>query len=355
MKKRIFAEKAIMNLNFKSVIKETAAILSEIDYEKLPASDCNEQYICREKPDFIYFLMIYSYCIKKGIQKSKVPLSDITMVDFGGGSGFLSIFAKKLGIGHVIYVDIDLLSIETVTLLKDKTGIGPDTIIHGSSGCLAAWCLENNVSPDLLIATDVIEHAYNLDILFSELTCINGRMRMLFTTASTPYNPYVKRRLHRMMDACEYGTMETPNYYTKRMLYIKQRFTTLSDQEVKDWALRTRGLIYADIDEAVEKNLHLQTLGAHNTCDPETGNWTERIVPVRYYRDLLSKRDYAVSVHKGFYNDQRLQKWKSVACRCINQLIRISGKAGFLLSPFILLVCDRRKDNKSGSYMNSAN
>ena len=336
-------KKVIMDLHFKSVIKETATILSEINYEELPASDCNEQYIGREKPAFTYFLMIYSYCIKKGIQDSGAPLSDITMIDFGGGSGFLSLFAKKLGIGHVIYVDIDPLSIETVNILKDKTGIGPDTIIHGSSDYLAAWCLENKVSPDLLIATDVIEHAYNLDILFGELTRINSCMRMLFTTASTPYNPYVKRRLHRMMDAYEFGTAETPNYFTKRMLYIKERFTKLSDQEVKDWALRTRGLIYADIDNAVEKNLSPQTLGAHNTCDPETGNWTERIVPIKYYRDLLSKREYTVSVYKGFYNDQRTQKWKSVICQCINLLIRISGKAGFLLSPFILLVCDKRK------------
>ena len=334
-----------MNLNLKSVIKETAAILSEINYEKLPASDCNEQYISREKPAFIYFLMIYSYCIKKGIQESRVPLSDITMIDFGGGSGFLSIFAKKIGVGRVIYVDIDPLSIETVTLLKAKLGIGPDTIIHGSSDCLAAWCLEKNVSPDLLIATDVIEHAYNLDVLFDELIRINSNMRMLFTTASTPYNPYVKSRLHRMMDAYEHGTIEKPNYYTKRMLYIKQRFTTLNDQEVKDWALRTRGMIYTDIDNAVKKNFCPQTLGAHNTCDPETGNWTERILPIRYYRDLLSKHEYTVSVYKGFYNDQRTQKWKTVACQCINQIIRISGKAGFLLSPFMLLVCDKKKNN----------
>jgi Ribosomal protein L11 methylase len=332
-------------MDFKSVIKETAAILSEINYEQLPASDCNEQYLSRERPAYIFFLMIYSYCIKKGIQKSRVPLSDITMIDFGGGSGFLSLFAKKLGVGNVIYVDIDPLSVETVTLLKDKTGIGPDTIIHGDADCLATWCLEKNVSPDLLIATDVIEHVYNLDILFGELIRINSHMRMLFTTASTPYNPYVKRRLHRMMDADEYGTAETPNYYTKRLLYIKQRFTTLSDREVKDWALKTRGLVYADIDNAVEKNLNPQTLGVHNTCDPETGNWTERILPVRYYRNLLSKREYTVSVYKGFYNDRRSQKWKSIACQCINQLIRISGKAGFLLSPFILLVCDKRKDN----------
>lgn len=146
-----------------------------------------------------------------------------------------------------------------------------------------------------------------------------------------------------MMHACEYGTAETPNYYTKRMTHIKQRFATLSDQEVKSWTLKTRGLIYADIDQAIEKNLHPQPLGAHNTCDPETGNWTERILPIRSYRSLLSKHAYTVSIYKGFYNDQRAQKWKSVVCQCINLLIQLSGKVGFLLSPFILLICDKKK------------
>ena len=332
-----------MGLNFVSAEKDTYALLSAIDYDKLPISDYNKQYISRLKPALMYYLKIYSCCLAKGLQNSVLSLSEITMVDFGGGSGFLSIYAKKLGIGNVIYVDLNPLSVETVTLLKKETGFGPDVILHGSSDILATWCSKKSVLPDFLVSTDLIEHVYSLNTLFSELIGVNNQMRMIFTTASTPYNPYVRRRLQRMMRACEYGSLETPNYYTKRKDYIRQQFVSLSEQEVDDWALKTRGLIYADIDLAVKERQDPVPLDAYNTCDPETGNWAERILPIRSYRNMLLKHAYTVSVYKGFYNINRLKKWKSLIFRFLNLIIRISGRIGLLVSPFIILVCDKKK------------
>ncbi|MDR2920768.1 MAG: 50S ribosomal protein L11 methyltransferase [Tannerella sp.] len=332
-----------MELNFVSAEKDTYALLSTIDYDKLPISDYNKQYIGRLKPALMYYLKIYSCCLAKGLQNSPLSLSDITMIDFGGGSGFLSIYAKKLGIGNVIYVDLNPLSVETVTLLKEETGLGPDIILHGSSDVLAAWCSEKGVLPDLLVSTDLIEHVYNLETFFSELIGVNNQMRMIFTTASTPYNPYVKRRLHRTMHGCEYGSLETPNYYSKRKDYIRQQFVSLSEQEVEDWALKTRGLIYTDIDRAIKEKQNPVPSDAYNTCDPETGNWAERILPIQSYRGILLKHGYTVSVHKGFYNINRIQKWKSLIFRFLNLFIRVTGRIGFLLSPFIILVCDKKK------------
>jgi len=218
-----------MNTNYTSTIEKTSAIISAINFDELPISDYNKQYIRILKPAINFYLHIYSYCIDKGLQGLKISYSDITLVDFGGGSGFLSIFAKKLGIGKVIYVDLNPLSVQTIELLKAKTGVGPDIILHGSSDTLAKWCLEKNISPDLLIATDLIEHVYDLEIFFNELTGIGNSMRMIFTTASTPYNPYVKRRLHRMMRGCESGSLMTPNYYTRRLTYIRKHFAGLSE------------------------------------------------------------------------------------------------------------------------------
>lgn len=335
-----------MNPDFESAIKETYAVLSSIDYETLQISDYNKQYIGRLKPSLRYYLTIYSYCMHQGLRDAEVLLSDMTMIDFGGGSGFLSIYAKKLGIGNVIYVDLNPLSVATVQLLKERTGVGPDVILHGSSDVLAAWCSERSVLPDFLVATDLIEHVYDLDTFFDELTGINDRMRMLFTTGSTPYNPYVKRRLHRMMLESEYGVSEFPNYYAKRKEYIRRRFALISEQEIESWTLKTRGLTYADMDNAIENNYIPPLPGAYNTCDPETGNWTERILPVKSYRRMLLKHAYTVSVYKGFYNIRRSRKWQSAVFRLMNWFIRISGKAGFLFSPFILLVCDRKKISK---------
>lgn len=45
---------------------------------------------------------------------------------------------------------------------------------------------------------------------------------MLFTTASTPFNPYVKRRLHQLM------TIWEKEYYALRLHYIQLHFPALS-------------------------------------------------------------------------------------------------------------------------------
>lgn len=324
--------------HMKSAIHQLHALLSDIDYERLPISEYNRQYIGRLKPALAYYLNIYSYGITEGLRENQLPLSAITLVDFGGGSGFLSMLAKETGIGRVIYVDLNENSVNTIRLLKEITGIGPDIILHGSSDTLSVWCKEHQIRPEVLIATDLIEHVYDLRILFKELTGVNDRMKMIFTTASTPFNPYVKRRLHRFMDDCEYGSAETPNYVTKRFNYIKKRFPDWKEETVQQWAVQTRGLVYADIEKAIRENKPPLT-DAHNTCDPETGNWTERILPVKAYRSLLSACGYDVSIRKGFYNSMRPEKWKSSACQLVNFLIRHTGKAGFLIAPFIMLSC----------------
>ena len=177
--------------------------LKAIDYNKLPISDYNKRYIGNLKPALSYFMHIYADCLQRGLQAIQTPISDVTLIDYGGGTGFLSILAKSIGIGQVIYIDLNPSSVETIQLLKQIIGIGPDTILHGDSDVLADWCARNKVSPQLLIATDLIEHVYDLSLFFKDLIHINDSMYLLFTTASTPFNPYVQQRLHKMMIGCE--------------------------------------------------------------------------------------------------------------------------------------------------------
>lgn len=145
---------------------------------------------------------------------------------------------------------------ETIQLLKQIIGIGPDTILHGDSDVLADWCARNKVSPQLLIATDLIEHVYDLSLFFKDLIHINDSMYLLFTTASTPFNPYVQQRLHKMMIGCESGSLESPNYYTLREQFITKLCPAFSPKEVETWARQTRGLTYPDIQKRSRKRVY---------------------------------------------------------------------------------------------------
>lgn len=329
--------------NIQDIIKSLSARLQAIDYNRLPISDYNKQYIGNLKPAMLYYMNIYSACLTKGFKVIDQSLEDITLVDYGGGSGFLSMLAKSIGVGKVIYLDLNPKSVETIQVLKQETGIGPDVILHGNSDRLADWCKANHIQPDLLIATDLIEHVYNLNEFFKDLAILNPEMQMIFTTASTPFNPYVKRRLHKLMDGCETGALEVPNYYTLRKSYIAQNYPLLSEEETDKWAHQTRGLIYSDIDKAIQNNELPLLKDAHNTCDPANGNWTERILPIEEYRLILARYNYSLRVEKGFYNSDREGMLSSTICKCINWLIKISGKAGLLIAPFIFLSCSRQE------------
>lgn len=319
-----------------TLLHDLATVLRSVDYASLPVSDYNKRYIAHLLPAMDYYLEIYYRCLTEGIRMAGKAAGEMTLVDYGGGSGFLSLLAAKMGFGQIIYIDLNPHSAETMRVLKGRLGIGPGVILTGNADTLADWCGSHQVRPQLLVATDLIEHVYDLSAFFGDLCRISDGMQMIFTTASTPYQPLVKRRLHRYMRGCESGTLESPNYYTLRTRFIERQYPSFPEKEVQQWATATRGLVYEDITKAIESG-RMPVPDKHNTCDPATGNWTERILPIRRYREILSPYGYTLSVGKGFYNSYRSGRVSSFLAGCINAVIRFSGKAGFFLSPFIVL------------------
>lgn len=330
-----------------------AARLQTIDYNKLPISDYNKQYIGNLKPALRYYMRIYADCLQQGVSDTELPAADITLIDYGGGSGFLSMLAKETGIGRVIYIDLNPSSVETIRLLKAETGIGPDVILQGNSDVLVAWCKEQEVKPELLIATDLIEHVYNLPHFFSDLIEINHQMHMIFTTGSNPYNHFVTKKLYRMMAYYEKGDVAPANYWTLRQKFIRDNFPYFDDECIDGWATLTQGMIYDDIYYTIKRKDeegYLERLpiikDRLNTCDPRTGNWVERVLPMSYYYNILRPFRYNLMVYKGFYNTYRSNPLKSLLCKCLNGLLVITGWMGIFFAPYIILSCSRDRVKK---------
>lgn len=320
--------------------------LRKIDFEQLPISDYNKSYIRRITDHIEHYMNIYALCLNKGIRAALRSPEEIILVDYGGGSGFLSYLAKAMGISTVIYVDLNPLSVATTKTIQQEIGLGPDILIEGDSDRLAAWCREQGIQPHLLIATDLIEHIYDLKHFFSDLLTINGRMNLLFTTASTPYNPMKTHQLHRLMRGCETGDAVQPNYATLRRQFIQHQFPHLSEKQISEWTARTRGLIYRDIQRAIESNTPPTLYDPFNTCHPETGNWAERILSIRDYKQIIAPYGYTLKVDKGFYNTIRPRKLVALICRFINLCIKGSGRLGLLIAPFIILSVYPRNTNR---------
>jgi 2-polyprenyl-3-methyl-5-hydroxy-6-metoxy-1,4-benzoquinol methylase len=306
--------------------------IREIDYNRLNISDYNRKYIQNIIPHIHYYFRIYMQAVAcfSNFQPGKNRI-----VDFGGGHGFLSLFLKSLGY-QTVYCDINPLSVKTISLIKEEVGFGPDFIVAGSVAELKRFSIDNHLIQNNLIATDLIEHVYDLQDFFRQLQQINPCFEMVFTTGSNPENPYKCRQLRRYMAQTE------KVYFTKRKAFIQTNADHLTETETNTLAKLSRGKIYPDILKML--NAYQETGkfppapdDDFNTCDPETGNWAERILSLKTYKQLASEAGFRANFIPGFYNEERNLKILSLVFRLLNFCIRKSGKFGFKLAPYLLI------------------
>ena len=327
-----------------------AEALRNINVDELPVSEYSKGALLRVLNASEYYLEIYRNSLEKVLTMCDMSPDEMTIVDFGGGHGLLSILAKKLGFERAIYVDYNADALQTARLMSERLGASPDVMLQGDAGVLQQWCESNGVKPNALLAMDVIEHIYVLDEFFAELHTISDRLKMIFTTASTPFNKRVERKLRRAMQEDELGTETRKGFWQKRRDYIQELHSDMSEHELDYWADNTRGLKYEDVARAVESQSPNLLLDPDNTCDPATGSWTERILPIDDYRQLLMPYGFTLTVLPGHYNEHR-NGGKKMLSRWYNQSIekapngeprtrseRRSYKKAMKVAPFIYLI-----------------
>ena len=116
-------------------------------------------------------------------------------------------------------------------------------------------------------------------------------------------NPFKSRRLKKQMYLDEYGTATKQGYFDMRKQFIMKEYPSLSDREANLWAADTRGMNYHDISKALELGMDVKPMDDYNTCDPETGNWTERILSDIDYIVLALKFGSMAMCSSGHYNE----------------------------------------------------
>lgn len=310
-------------------------LLKKLNYAQLGLSDYSLNYIAKLRPDLEYYFTIYQRCLDGLLADIGRPPEALTLVDYGGGHGFFSMYMKERGVGRVIYVDNNPLAVQTVQTVGREAGRLPDDILCGDAARLRQWCEEQSLMPDGLIGLDVIEHIYCLDDFFGDLFAMAPTLSILFTTGSNPYSMHLTNRLHRVMRADELGNDKGKTGFLQlRRQYIAQHFADMDDKELDYWAANTRGLTYDDVARAVASHSPNLLRDAYNTCDPATGSWTERILSIEEYRGIVQPYDSDVFLENGFYNEQS-RKMGSRMRHFLNRLLR--NQAFTALAPFIVL------------------
>lgn len=301
--------------------KEFARTLRQLDFEAMPISRYNKNYIRRIMKNIEHYIDIYDFCFIIFEESEMYKNNQYTLVDYGGGHGFLSMYAQKRGVGRIIYVDKNPNSVHAAKYLKDVTGLGADVMICGNEDDLVKYCNEHNIEPDFLIGTDVIEHIYDIDKYFKTLMVQWPFLYHTYTTGSVPYNPKVCRRLDKLIGADEHGTRKKTGYLELRRRYIAENYPEKSAEGAYTLAQMTRGLTYEDIDRYLNGERKVFQSEFYNTCDPATGNWTERILTEKEYKSMVEQYGYILFIDDGFYNTngRGLKQW---VAKMLNKRIR---------------------------------
>jgi hypothetical protein len=328
-----------------------------LDYHSLGLKDYPLSYFSHIHSSLEYYTAIYKQIINLAVQAAQKPISELTLVDYGSGNGFLGMFAKHCGFKKVWLCDISSEFLEASKITAKAQGIEIEDFILGEIDVVCNYFDTLGIKPDLLLSTDVIEHIYDLNKFVKYLNHLNPLLIHVFTTASNPYNFFKIRKLHKIQYKDEWlGYKELSNlelkskgfnylsFYEQRKEIIQKQFPHIPDKLIADLAKGTRGKRKQDILVSVHNFLKTGRMptpvkDSYWVCDPETGSWTERILPINFYKRLYKRNGFTFSMFNGFYNGYSKRGIKKLAVNIINNFIcmNIAG-SGKILAPFIVFL-----------------
>jgi hypothetical protein len=333
--------------------------LKGLDVQSLDISDYNKRYFGSLVRDSKSNLQKYAYILLWSITKTNIPLNRFVFLDYGGGSGMLSLLAKECNIGTVIYNDIYDVSARDAETIGRSIGNRADYYVPGDIDEVIDFLKKKSINCNAIANYDVIEHIYDIEEFLKKMSLISdNNFRVFFSSGANPYNPFIKRKLVKNHHRCEFIDREQvfgrkerdplKSYSKIRKEIIKNINPDLSEDQVEYLSAATKGLVEYDIKKAINEyltsgNITLKQKYSKyptNTCDPHTGNWAEHLMDVYQLRNVLQSQDFDANIWSGYYGDSNTSI-KRLAARSLNLFIKGSGRYGLVFSPFFTLCGDR--------------
>lgn len=267
--------------------------IRELKVQSLDISEYNQNYLQSKSITslFNYSRMMYHMLEYNPRMKS--------ILDYGGGTGILSILALELGIQEVYYNDIYDISCIDAEKIANAMGYARKAYIKGDVEEINRFCKENKVLFDGIVSYDVLEHIYDLKAYFKELRVglAHGGMICMETGANSFNKQFIEEITGKHLSV-EYvnrtegfGHKKRDSlraYFDIRKEFIKQYLDEthqeLKEAEIIALSFLTRGRHIEDVRKAVHLYLENNILPVedkffrYNTCDPYTGNWSEHVI-----------------------------------------------------------------------------
>ena len=326
--------------------------LNHIDVNLPDVSDAGRKYFSDQVRNIRSTLRNFSYILSWSIAYSEVPYDEFVFIDHGGGVGVLSLLAKELGLGTVIYNDLWAPYCKDAQIIAEAVKADQaDHYVLGDIDELVDFLKTNSISCNALASYDVIEHIYDIETFLVRLSDLStGPLTVVMASSANPFNPLIRRHHMEFQRKAEYGGREKEegcreDYLTKAYIIVRQEIISkhapsLSDVQVRRLAKATRGLIELDIKEAVDEYLRTTNTPQEpthltNTVNPYTGNWAERLHDIEHLKEILSNEGFKVDILAGYYaNSKTNHPLKRFMGIVLNPLIRILKNKGLYFAPF---------------------
>jgi 2-polyprenyl-3-methyl-5-hydroxy-6-metoxy-1,4-benzoquinol methylase len=149
--------------------------LLAIDPLQLDISEYNKKYLTDILKDLYGNLYTYACVIGGALSDSQKTLSDIVFIEYGGGTGFMSLIAKRMGVGTVIYNDIYDVSCKDASEIALTLDCQADYYVNGGIEELIEFCYTHNFSCDCMVSYNVLEHIYDITDFCSKLSLLSHK------------------------------------------------------------------------------------------------------------------------------------------------------------------------------------
>jgi hypothetical protein len=351
-----------------SAAASLAAAISTLDIQQLDVSDYTRRYLDNYRALLVPTLQLHGHLLALALADGPEDLRRAVLVDYGGGSGLLSLLARAAGVGTVVYTDIYDVACRDAQVLASAIGCEADAYLEGDVDDVLARLEQLRLEATAVASYDVIEHIYDTDAFLTALPRFSGgRLTLVMASSANAAHPLVRRHIVRGQREAEFRE-RTPewghkerdslqSYLAIRRQIVRDRLAVIGvvadEIAIEHLAAATRGLADADVQSAVDR---FAETGAYppepdhptNTCDPHTGNWAEHLMDPFALGSLLGREGFAVHVEGGYYGraDAFL---KRQAGRLLNAGIRMLGRRSLGIAPYYAIVARRAGPPSAGS------
>lgn len=329
--------------------------LARVDLKQVGVSEYNQRYLGGKLLNPVGNLQVYTYLLSLALEKQG-SLKDCVLVDYGGGSGVMSLLAKELGVGRVIYNDIYDVSCRDVALIAGACGIPVDDYVCGDIDDVIAYTDKEQVLVNAICSYDVIEHIYDIEGYLRKLVAFRRGQpfRIAFGSGANIRNPLIRRALERQHVRYERRNREKTfghkdrdalrSFMDIRREIISAYAPTLPAAAREELAVATRGLMKQDIERRVDEyrvkgSISYRPAHPTNTCDPWTGNWQEHLMNTEDLERILGEHASRVEVLTGYWSHSDRTSRRLVK-NAVNVAIRAAGRAGLVLAPYFVLYAE---------------